>query len=554
MDKLTLHERLLRRKSALWTDRSQWDAEMKEIARYIYPEGGRWSLHERNRNQRTFGDTINNHAWIARRTLSAGLMAGASSPARPWFRVTTPDADLADYDSVRQWLHSVGSLMRDVFARSNTYQTLQLIYNELSAFSTAANVLYDDFDHVIWHQPHTFGEYALATDFRRRVNTFVREVPYTVWEMVQEFGLENVSLSVRNQYDRGNYDHRVPVMHIIEPRPENERDRSIGGARNMPFRSTWFEPNGPSGVVLRDSGFRKFPVLAPRWMTIAGDTYGSGLGAQALGDVIHLQFLEKRKAKAIDYQSDPPVQVPSTLKDADLLPGGVSFYDQTTAGGGIRSAYEVKLDTASVREDILQTQQRIDRVFYVDLFLMLASMDTGRELTAREVAERHEEKLLMLGPVMENLHTELFGPLIELTFDRLVRTGLLPTPPMELQDQELKIEFVSTLAQAQKAIGLQAIDRLLGTVGAIAQQRPEAWDKVDTDKVIDLYADMLGADPDAIVANDRVAIVRQDRAQQQQAAQNIQMGAEMAKGAKDLASADTSGQNALTDVVSMFSQ
>jgi hypothetical protein len=125
---------------------------------------------------------------------------------------------------------------------------------------------------------------------------------------------------------------------------------------------------------------------------------------------------------------------------------------------------------------------------------------------------------------------------------------------MELQDQELKIEFVSTLAQAQKAIGLQAIDRLLGTVGAIAQQRPEAWDKVDTDKVIDLYADMLGADPDAIVANDRVAIVRQDRAQQQQAAQNIQLGAEMAKGAKDLASADTSGQNALTDVVSMFSQ
>jgi hypothetical protein len=55
----------------------------------------------------------------------------------------------------------------------------------------------------------------------------------------------------------------------------------------------------------------------------------------------------------------------------------------------------------------------------------------------------------------------------------------------------------------------------------MAQMKPDVMDKIDSDKVVDSYADMLGVDPDLIVGDDQVALIRQDRAkvQQQQAQQ-----------------------------------
>ena len=91
---------------------------------------------------------------------------------------------------------------------------------------------------------------------------------------------------------------------------------------------------------------------------------------------------------------------------------------------------------------------------------MLAQTDR-RQITAREVAEKHEEKLLMLGPVLERLHTELLDPLIDRTFNILQQNGVLPVPPPELQNKDLNVEYVSVLAQAQRLVATGAVDRVL---------------------------------------------------------------------------------------------
>ena len=201
---------------------------------------------------------------------------------------------------------------------------------------------------------------------------------------------------------------------------------------------------------------------------------------------------------------------------------------------------------------------------YVDLFLMLAQGDDNSQsgvqpMTAREVAERHEEKLLMLGPVLERLHSELLAPLIDIVFDRLIEANLLPPPPAAMHGQDLNVEFIGMLAQAQRAVGVSAVDRVIGTIGSIAQiqassgMTPTALDKLDVDETIDMYADMLGVDPNLIVANDKVAIVRQQRAQAQQQAQQAQQAEQQSNTMKNLSQSDTSGQNALTDLGNQFS-
>jgi hypothetical protein len=273
---------------------------------------------------------------------------------------------------------------------------------------------------------------------------------------------------------------------------------------------------------------------------------------EALGDIKQLQHEQLRKAQAIDYQTKPPLQVSAGMKnrDVDTLPGGITFVDG--ASQGIRSAFEVNLNLNYLLQDIQDVRERVRGAFYADLFLMLATQPNTR-MTATEVAERHEEKLLMLGPVLERLHNELLDPLIDITFTRMVQSGMLPPAPEELQGMDLNVEFVSMLAQAQRAIGTNAVDRFVGNLGSIAQMKPDILDKFDSDQWADIYADMLGVDPSLIIADKEVAVLRQARNQAMAAKEQAAAMEQQSKTVRNMAAAPTGNQNALTDVMNMFS-
>jgi len=367
---------------------------------------------------------------------------------------------------------------------------------------------------------------------------------------VKEFGYENCSTSVQNMYDTGTLDQWVAVVHAIEPRMD--RDIKKRDSKNMPWGSWYFEVGGEQDKFLRESGFNYFPALCPRWSVVGGDIYGNSPGMEALGDVKQLQHEQLRKAQAIDFQTKPPLQVPVSMKNRDVetMPGGITFVDP--AGNGIRSAFEVNLNLNYLLADIQDCRGRISGAFYADLFLMLASAPQAR-MTATEVAERHEEKLLMLGPVLERLHNELLNPLIDITFDRMILGGVIPPAPAELQGMDLNVEFVSMLAQAQRAIGTNAVDRFVGNLGQIAQMKPDILDKFDSDQWADVYADMLGVDPSLIVADKEVAMLRQARNQAMAAKEQAAAMQQTSQTVKNMAQAPTGQQNALTDVMNMFS-
>ena len=564
MADLTLKQRYMLRKGALWTERATWINRYREITQFLLPYSGRFFATDRNKGDRTFNSIYDETGTFALDILTAGMMAGMTSPARPWFRLATPDRDLMEYDPVRWWLHDVTELMRDIYAKSNTYNALHSMYEELGAFATAASIIEDDFDNVIHHTVLTAGEYAIGTSDKGRVDTLAREFEMTLMQIVEKFvyrGDPNatpdwsvVSPQVKNDYDtHKNLDSWRPVYHMIQPR--SGRDTRKQDAKNMRFASCYFEPGRDNGDerFLRESGYKRFPVVAPRWHVRGGDIYGNGPSFRALGSIKQLQQEQLRKGQAIDYQTKPPIQVPAERKNSTVstLPGGVSYIPMNGQGGGVKSLFEVNLDLGALLADIQDVRGRINKSFYADLFLMISQDNRRTPATATEIAERHEEKLLMLGPVLERLHNEMLSPKIDLTFSRIVEAGLLPPPPPELNDVDLKVEFVSTLAQAQKMVGLGSLDRLLGTVAQVAAGSGDlgVWDKVDKDQVVDRYADMLGVDPSIIVADDKVAIIRNERAQAQAQAAQAQAAPVMAGAARDLASADTSGQNALTDIL-----
>jgi DNA primase len=265
-----------------------------------------------------------------------------------------------------------------------------------------------------------------------------------------------------------------------------------------------------------------------------------------------MQHGQLRKAQGIDYMVKPPIQAPAGTKsyEVDLLPGGLSVTNMSGPNSGIKTAFEVRLDLSGQLEDIRDVRERIRSATYADLFLMIAMDEKNQPDTARAIAEKHEEKMLMLGPVLERLHNELLKPFIDITFDKMLAANIVPPPPKEMHGQELSIEFVSMLAQAQRAIGTQNIDRYMQSMGMVAQFRPDVLDKLDTDKWADKYADMLGVEPDLIVGSEQVALIRQQRAKQQAAQQQMAAAEQMANTAKAASQAQTTQPSALTDLMS----
>lgn len=522
-------DRFERLRAALWDERQAggWDAHWRELSEYYCPRRTRFWPGDRNRGDRRSQQILDSTGRYAARTLQHGLHAGLTSPARPWMRLTTPDPDLADRPDVKRWLHVVTQRMFVLFATTNLYNALPVVYGDLGVFGTAALAVLPDPEDLFRCYVYPLGTWAAGLSVRGTVNTFVREYELTVAQTVEQFGVlpgtrdidwTRLSARIRRAWDRSDYQQPVPLVWVVAP---NElADPEKPWSRHLPWASVHYERDADrQAPLLRESGFRTFPVMVVRWEVTDGDTYGVDCpGMAALGDTKQLQVMTRRKAQLLAKAIDPPLRGSPELRTqkTSLLPGDITYVNFREGAPGLAPIHEVRLEGYQhLVEDMREVQFRIRRAFYEDLFLMLAYSDPGRGAqppTAREIEERHEEKLLALGPVLERTNDELLDPLIERVYDLMEQQGLIPEPPADLDGTVLKVEYLSILAQAQKLVGVAGHDRFLATALPLAQTWPEVRHKLVPDQLLEDYAEMLGVDPRLLRSRDETAaLVAEER-------------------------------------------
>lgn len=550
----SLKDRVYNRLSALKTERSPWITDWQDVSDYVLGVRGRFLGDDTRgtattdtrpeRNEALYNET----AKFAANTLASGMMAGITSPARPWFKLTPPDPEMADYGPVKEYLDDVEKILLTIFAKSNFYNSMHTVFRDLGMFGTAAIGAYEDFDTVVRYEPYPIGSFCIAQNGKREVDTLYREYSMTVGAVVGKFGLEKVSQTVRNLWNNCQYDERVDIIHAIEPNDGRKYDSPL--AADMPWRSVYFEKGGNGNQPLMKSGFRNRPFFAPRWTTMGEDVYSIIYpGSDSLGTNKALQVQEMDKAIAIEKMHNPPLIGDASLANEplDLIAGGVTYAANMAATGkpGLSPVYDVNPRINELVNDIKEKENRILRHFYADLFLMVTEMDRA-QITATEIAERKEEKLLMLGPVLESLNHEMLDPNIDRAFAIAQRAGILPPPPEELQNgSELKVEYISILAQAQKAVSTASMEATAVFAMNLAAANPDALDKIDMDQMIDEHARAKGAPVKVIRSDDDVAEIRENRAQQMQQQQMMEQAAQAIQGAKTLSETSTDGDNAL---------
>ncbi len=507
-----------------------------------------------NRRRRANTGMYSSKGRKAARILTAGMTSGLSSPSRPWFKIETRDRDMMEYQPVKEWLAVVERLIYDFLAGTNFYNAAKVGYSELGCFGTEAAVMLEHPMYGAVTHTLTAGEYWIANDDGLIADTLYRYVPMTVNQMVQAFDWNRLSPQVRRAYDNSRYEEVVRVFHAIEP--NDRRDPSKIDRRNKAYRSIWWEAgNDGKDALLRDSGFDDKPFWAPRWIETGGSAvYGDGPGYDALPDLRELQLAAKRRGRAVDMLNKPPMGAPVGMTNTflNLDPGSIT-YAAVSDLGAVKPIFQPDYRSVQViREEVEAHGRDAMECFYADLFMAISDMEGVQPRNEQELFLRNEEKLTQLGPVVERVNVEKLEVAIDRAFSILDKTGRLPPAPDELQGQPLSIDFISTLAQAQRAVALNAIQRQAQFVGYLAGLFPSAADKFDADQAIDEFATGAGTPPKIVRSDEVVAKLRSDRAaeeQRQQALASMPAMADGAQAAELLSRTNVGGQNMLERMV-----
>ena len=560
---LALHTYSVGRLIALRVNRYSWWTHWRELADYFLPRRYKWLITP---NQMARGAPINQHiltfaGCIYSRNLASGLVSGKTSPTSPWFRLKIGHVDSTQTSPVSLWLSECERLMYLIFSESNFYNSIATFYYDLVIFGTASLLIYEDFKQVINCINPCLGEFYIDIDGKYRPTIFYREFTMTVDAVVKEFGIDNVSDSVRglyNDYGGANRTRELIIAHSIEPNDDGSAAR-FGFDKRFKFREVYWEwggstspqggANSPPGF-LRKKGYYENPAITGRWDTVSNDPYGRSPGMDALPNQKELMLKRRRQQQAIDKMVNPPLVADIQLKNqpANLTPGGVTYVAGFQAAGkpGFASVYDTKFPVAEITEDIKEVKAELSQIFFNDILRVASQYETRSNVTAVEWDLRKSESLVMLGPVLERIDNEVLKPIIERVFAIANRAGILPPPPRELAGMPVTITFVSMLTQAQQAASAQGIERLLGLAGNIIGIDPSAADNVDFDFALEKYSSLLNNDPKMIRSQDALAEIRQKRADDQRQQQQAAIAQQLSQGAKNLAGADLgNGQNAL---------
>lgn len=500
-------EWVINRFKDLETLRTPWESLWQDCADYVLPrKNDIQSKHSSGakRNTQVYDST----AIYSNRILAAGLHGGLTSPSRPWFKLGLEDYELEEWDPVKEWLEQVERIFSQVFYRSNFYTEIHEAYLDMGAFGTPCIYVAQDPAKGLRFSARHIAEIYIAQNHLGRVDTmFRRFANFTARQAMQKWS-DAVGKRIRELAEK-KPDEKVEIIHAVYPR--EERDTSKADARNMPFASVYVDVEGKH--IIAEGGYKSFPFMVARWSKNANEVYGRSPAMDALPEILSANEARKTLLKAGHKAVDPPIFLPDDGLlggKVNLTPGATNYY---RAGAGDIVIPNLA-GNVPIGADMLQDmRERIKEMFFVNLFLAIINR---RNMTATEVEEVAGEKMLLLGPTLGRLLSEIFDPLFDRAFEILWDAGHIPPPPEELAGRSIHVEYISPLALAQKAAQVNSIVQTYQVGAVMAQMDPEVLDNLNHDQNLRTVAELSGMDQQGLRSLREVQALRQARAQAQQ--------------------------------------
>ncbi len=550
--------------------RMQADQQFNKV-RQTWIDCGKWALPHRIKwlLSQTPGERNNQHIVdtthiLALRSFVAGFLEGNTSASRPWFRIFSKNDELNEVYENKNWLQHFTDRVLHCLSRSNFYNAAGGFYYDYGTFNTGAHYI-DEIRGTLYFHNLIPGSYKAINNRFGEAVILVREMSLSVKAIVDGYGVKkngnyvwsNFSSRVKKLYEDGNYTTMIDVVHCVKENHRYDPNKPQAGL-NKRWLSCTYELAGSNGqsyaegqeygssilntkeeeVYLNMSASKRKPFIIGKSDSGSNFEYGEkGPTSDSLGLIKSLNKKAIAKDQAIEQILRPALQGPASLKKSYITTASNSYVplDATSlAQKGLRSIFEVNPEIATLTQDVMDLRDQVSKHYYADYLLYLSMNPKTR--TATETDAVVKEQQLIIGPNLQALNWTYNVPVVEFVMDFVLdEDPELAPPPEALAGNFLQAEFISVFAQAQKAADLPAIDRYVGMVEAVGQLQPKIWDKVNLDKLADLYEDRLFLPAGLNNPQGKVDAMRQ---QAQAMAQKQQMMQEtipaMAGAAKDV--------------------
>jgi hypothetical protein len=537
-----------------------------DLLRWGQPHKADWILSQtpgERRNQHIVDPT---HV-LALRSCVAGFSEGNTSTTRPWTRIDSKDSDRNDNPENKAWLQHFTKRVLSALSYSNFYHAAGNFYYDYHTVNTGAHYFQE---HERGFHVHTLipGSYYVINNAFGEAVVLVREFCLNVKSVVDQYGVKdqngkvdwsNISSGVKKMYEDGNYSEQIEIVHIIQENPDYDF-KNPDALNNRKWLELTYE------IGARDAGYgdgNAFELLATdknkdvflkRFTTkrkpfVVGKSteyseYGlSGPMVDSLGLVKSLNKKALGKDQALEQMLSPALQGPASLRKSYISHAPNTFVPLDSRSMSnkqkLEPIFQINPAIGTLIQDVSDMRQMVDKIFYADFLMYLSKNPKTR--TAAETNAIIEEQQRIVGPSLQSLNSTYNVPVLEWVMDYvLFEDPYLEPAPESLQGQALKPDFISIFAQAQKAADLPAIDRYAAMIANVASFDPKILQKINTDKLADLYEDRLYLPSGLNNPQNKVDAMREQAAMEQQRQQALQETIPaMAGAARDVATAQS---------------
>lgn len=491
--------------------------DLQELADYFLPRSVQFIAKNSRKPIVKNKKIIDSTPLIALRNFSSGMMSGATSPTNRWFKTVFSNVDLANDYYLKNWCSRQEELTRRILYSSNFYQCLPEVYKQLGVFGFSAVGIESDYDNVVNFKVLPLGSYYYARNSKGKIDTFCRIYMETAKNIIEKFA----DSAPKEIFDvaKENPLKQYELIHFVE-KNKYYRQRHLSSCYAKYVSVVIMSGKNE---FLSTKGFNKFPYVVFESSNPSDTDYPHDCpGVNALADVKQLMTMVKEYAKAVKKIVCPTYKGPASLKNKKLADVPGAYIEEDENGRGISPVYEVNPKVLELKQEKDELKQAIKEHFYNDLFAMiLNTAERGR--TATEVNELKEEKMVLLSPLLEQIHCAL-REILAWIYDEQIKTGIIEPLKEQYKNCRFQIEFVSSLAQAQKVSNIASIERFTTFVSNIANAiDPILKSKLNGEKIIEDYASFANISPTQIVPSDEIEKIRQDLKNSQN--QQMQMNA-----------------------------
>ncbi|CAN7500800.1 portal protein [Mesorhizobium amorphae] len=538
---------ILSRQAELESERAEYEPVWEAVSEFCDPDApdvwsGRWQSgrgsqaeRQERRGARVYANTINSAA----NRLAAGLESLIIPQSEKWHGLTTAEMNDEETDEEKEWAESLRDFLFALrySANSNFVPATQACLRNVVRYGPAYLYAEEGFGGtLIRYASIPVVEGYLARNRWGQVDTFHRRYERTARQAAQLLGYEKLPARIKMLVDDpAKCDEKISLIQCIKPRDERRMYRSGGAYQYLDQAFASWHVIEDEEEIVREGGFRTFPVSCFNWRRYEGDAYGISPAIEALTTVREENAVRRSGLRALQQVTDPATASKARLDYVPVLNPGENYPGLIDDNGrpliapistGQNPTYAFNYAASRAEE--------IRDMMFVNLFQTLVQ---NPQMSATEALIRQEEKGALLGPsgsiIQAGFATNLDRELGILEDKGLYDEDSRFLPPASLAGKAVRPTFTGPLDVLRRSAEARDTIQVVSTAMQMAQFDPGIMDNIDADEALKIVQS-AGRSPQRIFRRrQEVAGMRDARAKAQQAQAGMAAIATAGKVAKD---------------------